>query len=70
MGLHERRNTFELARGIEPNTLFVCEHCLMAIESREGNLPTLKHYIDYDDTESQCDWCGETEIDVLYEILG
>ena len=51
-------------------TLKVCEHCLMAIESREGNLLTLKHYIDYDDTESKCDWCGETEIDVLYEILG
>lgn len=54
----------------EPNTLMVCEHCLMAIESREGTQPTLKHYIDCDDTESQCMWCGETDVDVLYEILG
>ena len=51
-------------------TLKVCEHCLMAIESREGTLPTLKHYIDSDDTDAKCDWCEETEIDVLYEILG
>jgi hypothetical protein len=69
MGLHERMNRYDLTRGVEPNTLFVCEHCLWAIESREGNLPTLKHYIDCDDTESQCDWCGETEMDALYEIL-
>lgn len=55
---------------MEEPTLKVCEHCLMAIESREGNLPTLTHYIDADDTESSCDWCGETEIDKLYEILG
>lgn len=55
-------------------TLKVCEHCLMAIESREGSQPTLKHYIDYDDTETKCMWCGETAdeggFDVLYEILG
>jgi hypothetical protein len=50
-------------------TLKVCEHCLMAIESREGKLATLTHYIDCDDNESNCDWCGETEIDVLYEII-
>lgn len=53
----------------EHNTLKVCEHCLMAIESREGNLPTLVHHLDFDDTKSQCDWCGETEIDTLYEII-
>lgn len=55
-------------------TLKVCEHCLMAIESREGNQPTLKHYIDSDDTEAKCMWCEETAdeggFDVLYEILG
>ena len=70
MGLGERFSKNDLLQGYEPNTLYVCEHCLMAIESREGNLPTLKHYLDADDTESNCDWCGETEIDVLYEILG
>lgn len=63
-------SNYDLYQVTDPDTLKVCEHCLMAIESREGNLPTLKHYIDYDDTESKCDWCGETEIDVLYEILG
>lgn len=26
--------------------LWVCEHCLMAIESREGNQVTLKHHMD------------------------
>ena len=51
-------------------TLKVCEHCLMAIESREGNQPTLKHYIDYDDTETKCMWCGESGFDVMYEIIG
>lgn len=55
-------------------TLKVCEPCLIAIESREGNQPTLKHYIDTDDTEAKCMWCGETAddggFDVLYEILG
>lgn len=65
-----KMSNYDLYIGTEPDTLKVCEHCLWAIESREGNLLTLKHYIDADDTESKCDWCGETEIDVLYELLG
>ena len=34
-------------------TLRVCEHCLMAIESREGHQPTLRHDIEleYDDEQ-------------------
>jgi len=40
------------------DNLKVCDHCLMAIESREGNQATVKHYIDSDDTETKCDWCG------------
>lgn len=56
--------------------MFVCEHCLCAIESREGNLATLKHYVDIDDEkdiesneESKCDWCKEYGFDVLFELI-
>ena len=49
--------------------LRVCEHCLMAIESREGNQVTLVHYIDEDDEESACDWCGFDGCDKLYELF-
>ena len=52
---------------MEHKNLWVCEHCLMAIESREGNQATLKHYID-EDEETPCDWCGEPS-DVLYELI-
>ena len=57
--------------------MYVCEHCLMAIESREGNQKVLKHYIDdreyFDSDEeyekvSKCDWCEENGFDVLYEL--
>ena len=52
-------------------TLKVCEHCLMAIESREGSQPTLKFYPDEEnEEESKCMWCEETGFDVLYEIIG
>ena len=51
--------------------LKVCEHCLWAIESREGNQPTLKFYPDEEDEEeSRCMWCEENGFDVLYEIIG
>ena len=50
--------------------LKVCEHCLMAIESREGRQPTLIHYVDEtDETESRCDWCEEHGHDELYELI-
>lgn len=52
---------------MEHENLWVCEHCLMAIESREGNQATLKHYVDED--ESKCDWCEEVGFDTLYEIV-
>ncbi len=52
----------------EPQNLCVCEHCLMAIESREGQQITRKIYLD-DDDPRPCDWCDETENDILYEIL-
>lgn len=47
--------------------LWVCKHCLCAIESREGNQATLKHYVDED--ESKCDWCEEGEFRELYELI-
>jgi hypothetical protein len=51
-----------------PQPLRVCSRCLMAIESHEGQQITRKIYLD-DDEETPCDWCDETENDVLYEIL-
>ena len=55
---------------MERETLWVCEHCLMAIESREGNLPTIKHYVDEEDeNESKCEWCEEHGFDTLYELV-
>lgn len=58
----------------ERKNMWICEHCLAAIESREGYLPTLKHDIDLefepDDIEnSKCDWCEETGHDVLFELI-
>ena len=50
--------------------MWVCEHCLTAIESREGNQATLRHYVDEnDDVESECDWCHENGFDTLYELI-
>lgn len=52
--------------------MWVCEHCLMAIESREGNQVTLCHAFDFDEEdveESKCDWCGESYHDALYELV-
>ena len=64
-------STYDLYNGTEPNTLKVCDHCLCAIESREGHQPilnTLDYQFDAEDIEWKCDWCGETEICTLYEI--
>lgn len=47
--------------------LWVCEHCLAAIESREGNQATLKYYVD--ENESKCDWCEECGFCELYELI-
>lgn len=52
---------------MEHENLWVCDRCLMAIESREGNQATLRHYID-EDEETLCDWCEEPS-DVLYELI-
>ena len=51
-------------------TLWVCDHCLMAIESREGNQARLAHYVDETDAmDSKCGWCGEIGFDTLYELV-
>ena len=51
-------------------TMWVCDHCLAAIWSREGNQATLTHYVDETDAvESKCDWCGDVGFDTLYELV-
>ncbi len=51
-----------------PQPLRVCYHCLLGIEAHEGKQITREIYLDEDD-ETPCDWCEDTENDVLYEIL-
>lgn len=54
----------------ERKTMWVCDHCLAAIESREGNQAILRHGVDEDnDVESKCDWCEEVGFDTLYELI-
>ena len=51
-------------------TLWVCEHCLMAIESREGNQARLAHSVNETDAvDSRCGWCHEVGFDTLYELV-
>lgn len=59
---------------MERETMWVCDHCLAAIESREGNQAILRHDIglEYDDDfeeMSKCDWCKENGFDTLYELI-
>lgn len=66
-------NSFEIK--IERKTMWVCDHCLAAIESREGNQPILRHDIglEYNEKDfeemSRCDWCEENGFDTLYELI-
>jgi hypothetical protein len=54
----------------EREHLWVCEHCLCAISSREGNQARLEHRVDeMDAIESRCDWCKECGFDTLYELV-
>ena len=54
--------------------LWVCPHCLAAIESREGRQATLCHDIELEfdekdfDEMSKCDWC-EDSFNTLYELV-
>ena len=54
--------------------LWVCKHCFSAIQSHEGNQVTITHDIDLEFDEineenSKCDWCEQTDNDVLYELI-
>ena len=54
----------------ERENMWVCERCLLAIWSREGDQATLKHYVDeHDAIESRCDWCKSCGHDTLYELV-
>ena len=51
-------------------TMWICEHCLCAIESREGNQATLRHSVDETDAvDSRCGWCKEIGFCTLYELV-
>jgi hypothetical protein len=52
------------------HNLRVCDHCLAAIQSREGYLPTLTLNVDEEDPiASKCEWCEEEGFDTLYELI-
>ena len=54
----------------EREHLCVCDHCLLAIWSREGDQATLKHRVDeMDAIESKCDWCKSCGHETLYELV-
>ena len=58
----------------ERKNLWICERCLAAIISREGNQAILPHDIalefDEDDVEAtKCDWCEQDGFDRLYELI-
>jgi len=51
-------------------SLWVCEHCLWAIESREGNQARLAHSVDeMDAIDSRCEWCKSCGHGTLYELV-
>lgn len=55
---------------MEREKLWVCEHCLLAIESREGNQAILRHSVDeWNDEGSKCEWCEEVGFSILYELI-
>ena len=54
----------------EDDGLYVCEHCLMAIESREGSQVVQMYHIDETDPHaSKCGWCKDRGFDRLYKLL-
>lgn len=60
---------------MERKNLWVCPHCLAAIESREGRQAILRHDIEleFDENEldevSKCDWCENNDFITLYELI-
>lgn len=53
----------------DENKLYVCERCLWAIQSREGQQATILHDVECEEIDGTCDWCGEDGNTELYEIL-
>lgn len=52
------------------STMWVCEHCLYAIEAHEGKQVTIKHEVDEEnEQESKCDFCEESGFCELYELI-
>jgi hypothetical protein len=55
---------------IEREHLWVCDRCLSAIWSREGNQARIERYVDeMDAIESRCDWCKQVGFSILYELI-
>lgn len=67
----ERWDSVPYGQDYEPRkTMWVCDHCLVAIWSREGDQATLTHHVDeHDAVESKCDWCNEIGFDTLHELI-
>lgn len=51
----------------QEHNLMVCDRCLQAIISREGNQFTKTHY--FDEPTHQCEWCLDEDFDTLYEFI-
>ena len=51
------------------HNLRVCDHCLAAIQSREGYLPTITVHVDLEDDKGKCEWCEQDGYDTLYELI-
>ena len=55
---------------VEREHLCVCDRCLSAIWSREGNQARIERYVDeMDAIDSRCDWCKQVGFDTLYELI-
>ena len=67
----ERWDSVPYGQDYEPREhLWVCDHCLVAIWSREGDQATHTHYVDeHDAVESKCDWCNEIGFSTLCELI-
>ena len=67
--LYEKYGLLEVQSQREGH-LFVCSHCLCAIEAHEGNQIYREWGVDPDDErQSKCDWCEESGFCTLNEIL-
>ena len=51
------------------HNLRVCDHCLAAIQSREGYLPYITVHVDLEDDKGKCEWCEQDGYDTLYELI-